>query len=168
MQVKIREWKVEDLDPLIALANNKRIYDQVRDLFPYPYTLEDGKQWLLQNIGITPVINFVIEVNGNFAGSIGMVPQTDVYRCNVEIGYWLGEPFWGKGIATQAVVLIEDHIWQKYPNVHRIYATTYEQNKASMQVLAKNGFALECIHKEGVIKNGQLLDEYMWVKFRNT
>ena len=168
MRVKIREWKVEDLDPLIALANNKRIYDQVRDQFPYPYTLEDGKQWLLQNIGITPVINFVIEVNGNFAGSIGMVPQTDVYRCNAEIGYWLGEPFWGKGIATQAVALIEDHIWQKYPNVHRIYATTYEQNKASMKVLTKNGFALECIHKRGVIKNGQLLDEYMWVKFRNT
>ena len=166
MNVRLRPWQANDLEPLVAVANNKQIYDQVRDMFPHPYTLDDGKYWLSVNVGVTPVINFVIEVEGEFAGSIGMVPQTDVYRCNMEIGYWLGEPFWRKGIATKAVDLIVNLIWHQYPHVHRIYANTYEHNEASQQVLKKNDFVLESVHKKGVIKNSQLLDEYVWVKLR--
>ena len=166
MNVRLRPWQTNDLEPLVKLANNKRIYDHVRDLFPHPYTIDDGKHWLSVNVGVTPVINFVIEVDGQFAGSVGMVPQTDVYRCNMEIGYWLGEPFWEKGIASRAVELIVNLIWHQYPEVHRIYANTYEQNEASKKVLLKNAFELECVHKKGVIKNGQLIDEYVWVKFR--
>ncbi|HTH30175.1 MAG TPA: GNAT family N-acetyltransferase [Lacibacter sp.] len=165
--VKLRPWIENDLAPLVSLANNKEIYDQVRDLFPHPYTLEDGKYWLSVNVGITPVLNFVIEVDGQFAGSIGMVPQTDVYRCNMEIGYWLGQAFWGNGVATKAVELIVNLIWHQYPHVQRIYANTYESNEASQQVLRKNDFILECVHKKGVIKNNKLLDEYVWVKFRD-
>ena len=165
--VKLRPWMETDLEPLVALANNKHIYDQVRDLFPHPYTLDDGKYWLSVNVGVTPVINFAIEVDGQFAGSVGMVPQTDVYRCNMEIGYWLGEPFWGKGIATKSVELIVNLIWHQYPNVHRIYASTFERNEASQQVLKKNDFVLESVHKKGVMKNNKLLDEYVWVKFRD-
>lgn len=165
--IKLRPWIESDLEPLVTLANNKLIYDQVRDQFPHPYTVDDGRYWLSVNVGVTPVINFVIEVEGQFAGSIGMVPQTDVYRCNMEIGYWLGEPFWRKGIATKAVELIINLIWHQYPLVYRIYANTYEHNEASQQVLKRNNFILECVHKKGVIKNNKLLDEYVWVKFRD-
>ncbi len=166
MNVRLRPWQANDLEPLVKLADNKRIYDQVRDLFPHPYTIDDGKYWLSVNVGVTPVINFVIEVDGQFAGSIGMVPQTDVYRSNMEIGYWLGEPFWGRGITSKAVELIVNLIWHQYPEVYRIYANTYEHNEASKKALLKNAFELECVHKKGVIKNGQLIDEYVWVKFR--
>ena len=166
MKVKIRPWRKEDKKPLLQLINNKKIWDNVRDRLPNPYTEKDAEEWLKLNVGITPVLNYVIEVDGKFAGSIGMVPKEDVYRCNMEIGYWLGEPYWNKGIVTRAIALVEDIIWKNYPEVVRIYADVYEHNKASMRALEKNGFHQEAIHKKAVIKNNLLLDEYVWVKLK--
>jgi RimJ/RimL family protein N-acetyltransferase len=165
MHISLRSWLNKDLKPLVELANNKKIWQNVRDSFPHPYTTKHGEQWLSLNVGITPVLNFVIEVDGQFAGSIGMVPKTDVYRCNMEIGYWLGEPFWGKGIATKAIEKICDLIANDHPHINRIYAEVYETNKASMRALEKNGFHLESIRNKGVIKNGVLMDDWVWVKF---
>jgi RimJ/RimL family protein N-acetyltransferase len=167
MEIILRPWLNKDLEPLTLLASNKKIWDQVRDYFPHPYTLKDAKEWLALNVNVTPVLNFAIEVDRQFAGSIGMVPKTDVYRNNMEIGYWLGEPFWGKGIASKAVAEFCDMIWNEYPHVNRIYAEVFETNKASMRVLEKNGFSLECIRKKAVIKNNRLLDDWVWVKFRS-
>jgi [ribosomal protein S5]-alanine N-acetyltransferase len=164
MKVIIRPWKKEDKAPLLKLVNNKKIWDNVRDRLPFPYSEKDADEWLKLNVGVTPVLNFVIEVDGKFAGSIGMVPKEDVHRCNMEIGYWLGEPYWNKGAATKAIALMVAHIWKEYPDVVRIYADVYEHNKASMKALEKNGFHLEAIHKKAVIKNNVLLDEYVWVK----
>jgi [ribosomal protein S5]-alanine N-acetyltransferase len=165
MHIRIRPWLAKDLEPLATLANNKKIWNNVRDYFPHPYTAQDAKEWLALNVGITPVLNFVIEVDGQFAGSIGMVPKTDVYRNNMEIGYWLGEPYWGKGIATKAITLICEFITKEYPHINRIYAEVFEGNKASMRALEKNDFELECIRKKAVIKNDVLLDDWVWVKF---
>lgn len=167
MDILIRPWLNKDLKPLVELANNRKIWDNVRDIFPHPYTEQDAKEWLALNVDVTPVFNFVIEVDGQFAGSIGMVPKHDIARNNMEIGYWLGEPYWGKGIATKAVELICTVIWKDYPEVNRIYAETFEFNKASMRALEKNGFELECIRKQGIIKNDVLMDDYVWVKFRS-
>lgn len=166
MKVKIRGWRKEDKTPLLKLVNNKKIWDNVRDRLPFPYTDKDADEWLKLNVGITPVLNFVIEAGENFAGSIGMVPKEDVYRCNMEIGYWVGEPYWNKGVATKAINLLEQLIWKDYHDVIRIYADVYEHNKASMKALEKNGFHLEAIHKKAVIKNNVLMDEYVWVKLR--
>jgi [ribosomal protein S5]-alanine N-acetyltransferase len=165
MNVQLRPWLANDMEPLAQLANSKIIWDNVKDYFPHPYTIENAKQWLSLNVGITPVLNFVIEVDGYFAGSIGMVPKTDVYRCNMEIGYWLGQPYWGKGIATKAIALMCRFILREYPHINRIYAEVFETNKASMRALEKNDFVLECIRKKAVIKNGVLLDDWVWVKF---
>lgn len=166
MKVIIRSWKKEDKAPLLKLVNNKKIWDNVRDRLPFPYTGKDADEWLQLNVGVIPVLNFVIEVDGKFAGSIGMVPKEDVHRCNMEIGYWLGEPCWNKGVATKAIGLLVEHIWNEYPEVIRIYADVYEHNKASMKALQKNNFHLEAIHKKAVIKNNILMDEYLWVKLR--
>ena len=168
MQIHIRPWHAKDLGPLATLANNKKIWNNVRDYFPHPYTSKDAKEWLTLNVGITPVLNFVIEADGQFAGSIGMVPKTDVYRNNMEIGYWLGEPYWGKGIASTAITLMCDIIWQNYSHINRIYAEVFEGNKASMRALEKNGFELERIRKKAVIKNDVFMDDYVWVKFRTS
>jgi [ribosomal protein S5]-alanine N-acetyltransferase len=167
MQIALRPWLNKDLEPLAALANNKKIWDNVRDYFPHPYTLKDAREWLALNAGITPVLNFVIEVNGQFAGSIGIVPKTDVYRNNMEIGYWLGESYWGKGIATKAIGLMCELIWKEHPHINRIYAEVFANNKASMRALEKNGFELECVRKKAVIKNDLLMDDWVWVKFRS-
>jgi ribosomal-protein-alanine N-acetyltransferase len=165
MSIILRPWQKNDLEPLQQLANNVLIYNYVRDRFPHPYTLNDAKEWLALHIGITPTTNFVIEADGKFAGSIAMVTKEDIYRNNIEIGYWVAEPYWNKGIATKAIELICDFIKQHYNQVNRIYASVFESNKASMRVLEKNGFALESIHKNGIIKNKVLLDETIWVKF---
>jgi [ribosomal protein S5]-alanine N-acetyltransferase len=167
MQVVLRPWLNQDHEPLVALANNKKIWDNVRDYFPHPYTSNDAKEWLVLNVGVTPVLNFVIEVDEQFAGSIGMVPKKDVYRNNMEIGYWLGETYWGKGIATKAIELVCKLIWNNYPHINRIYAEVFETNKASMRALEKNGFKLECVRRKAVIKNGLLMDDWVWVKFRS-
>lgn len=166
MSVLIRAWKPEDIIPLVTLANNQKVWSNVRDSFPHPYTEEDAKEWLALQLGVTPVLNFVIDVHGEFAGSIGLVPQQDVYRCNMEIGYWLGEPYWGKGYTSKAIALICGLIWKEYAAVTRIYAEVFEHNIASMKALEKNGFHLECIHKQSVIKNNRVLDAYLFVKFR--
>ena len=166
MKIAIRPWKKADKIPLLQLVNNKKIWDNVRDRLPFPYTEKDADEWLKLNVGITPVLNYVIEVDGKFAGSIGMVPCEDVHRCNMEIGYWMGEPYWNKGIITEAISQIVEIIWNDYPEVIRIFANVYEFNNASMKALLKNDFALEAIHKKAVIKNNLLMDEYLWVKLR--
>ncbi|HET9057827.1 MAG TPA: GNAT family N-acetyltransferase [Chitinophagaceae bacterium] len=166
MKVVIRPWKKEDKKPLLKLVNNKKIWDNVRDRLPFPYTEKHANEWLKLNVGVTPVLNFVIEVDSEFSGSIGMVPKADIHRCNMEIGYWLGEPYWNKGVATIAVRLLVEHIWRRYPDVVRIYADVFENNIASMKVLQKNNFRLEAVHKMAVIKNNILMDEYVWVKFK--
>lgn len=168
MQVVLRSWLNKDLEPLTLLANNRKIWNNVRDYFPHPYTEKDAHEWLALNVGVIPVLNFVIEVDGQFAGGIGMLTKRDVYRNNMEIGYWLGEPFWGQSIATIAISQICEIIWNNYPHINRIYAEVFETNKASMRALEKNGFELECVRKQSVIKNGALMDDCLWVKFRSS
>ncbi len=165
MSVLIRAWKTEDAIELVNLANNKKIWSNVKDFFPHPYTKQNAKEWLALNVGVQPVMNFVIEADGSFAGSIGMIQQQDVHRCNMEIGYWLGEPYWNKGYVTKAIELICEIIWRDYSHINRIIAEVFEHNTASMKALEKNGFALESIQKEGVIKNDVLLNSYLYVKF---
>ena len=164
MQVQLRNWKREDIPSLVTLANNKKIYDNMRDLFPHPYTLNDAEEWISRNENRIPVTNFVIEVNGQLAGGCGMMIFGDVYHHCAEIGYWIGEPFWGKGIATEAVKLLLGKIKTEFPDTIRVSAEIFEHNVASMKVLEKNGFHLESIRKKAVIKNNIIMDDHVWVK----
>jgi ribosomal-protein-alanine N-acetyltransferase len=159
----IRQWKKEDAASLTAIANNKNVWLNLRDAFPHPYTLGDAFAWIEHTSKAKPIENFAIEYNGSIAGSIGVVPRADVYRKTIEIGYFIGEKYWGKGIATKAVSLLLDYIKQHF-SVVRIYAEVFEHNKSSMKVLEHNGFHLESIRKKAVIKNNAILDDYVWVK----
>lgn len=163
MNVVLREWKKSDAAALAKLANNKKIWDNVRDRLPYPYTKNDAKEWLSLVKKQKTVTTFCVEADGEVAGSIGFTLKDDVYRKNAEIGYFIGEQFWGKGIATEAVKQLVGYI-QKKIDVIRIYAEVFEYNKASMKVLEKNGFYLECIRKKAAIKNNVVLDDYVWVR----
>ncbi len=162
-KIVLRPWQKEDAQALAAIANNRQVWENVRDYFPTPYTVLDAEQWLESIRAIHPVQNFAILYQGRIAGNIGIVPKDDVYRMNVEIGYFVGEEFWGKGIATEATRLLVEYIKQEF-NVVRIYAEVFETNKASMRVLQKNGFYLEGIRRKAVIKNGVIMDDYVWVK----
>ncbi|MDB5250316.1 MAG: family N-acetyltransferase [Segetibacter sp.] len=163
-RVQIRSWKPEDAGPLAAICNNKKIWLNVRDTFPHPYTVGNAVEWISFTLGQKPIKNMAIVYNGNIAGSIGVTPKEDVYRKSIEIGYFVGEAYWGKGIATLAVAQMMEYIKTNF-EVVRIYAEVFGHNKASMKVLKKNGFHLEGIREKAVIKNNEIMDDYVWVKF---
>ena len=165
MAVIIRQWQWTDLPNLVLYANNVNVWNNVRNYFPYPYTEEHGKAWLEKTIGVEPVTNFAIDVDGIAVGGIGVILNADVYVMSAEISYWIGEPFWGQGIATEAVRQMVEYIFY-YFDIVRLYAEVFESNKSSMRVLEKNGFYLEGVRRKAVLKNGVLLDDYIWVKLR--
>jgi len=161
--VVLRPWQKQDAQELASIANNRNIWNNVRDALPSPYTVMDAMQWIAHVNGQQPVLNFAIVYQGNIVGSIGCVPKQDVSRKSVEIGYFVGEPYWGKGIASRAVHLLNDFVTTRL-DVVRIDAHVFAQNKASMKVLLKNGFYLEAIHRKAAFKNNQFLDDYVWEK----
>ncbi|MBS1948908.1 MAG: GNAT family N-acetyltransferase [Bacteroidetes bacterium] len=165
MKAQIRPWKNEDAKALAYAANSDKIGATLRDGFPFPYTKEDAEQWLSFNIGKEPVTNFAILATGQIVGGIGFLLKDNIYRKNAEIGYWLAEPFWNRGIATEAVRLLINHIFSGF-DIDRIYAEVFSNNPASMKVLEKNGFQLDAIHRKSIIKGNHILDAYHWAKLR--
>jgi [ribosomal protein S5]-alanine N-acetyltransferase len=163
MKIIIRPWKKEDIHLLAAIANNINVWNNVRDRLPHPYTEKDAEAWINFTLSQNPLTHFAIEADDVPVGSIGFLLKDDVYKKNIEIGYFLGEPYWGKGIATEAVKQLVALLVADY-DVIRIYAAVFENNKGSMRVLEKNGFELEAIHRKSVFKNNVLLDEYVWAK----
>ena len=135
----------------------------VRDRFPHPYTVKDAIEWISFTLSQKPLQNFAVMYKGEVAGSIGITPKDDIYRKTIEIGYFIGEPFWGRGIATEAVAHVLNYISREF-DVIRIFAEVFENNKASMRVLEKNSFRLESIRQKSVIKNNVVMDDFVWVK----
>lgn len=163
MSLILRRWQTEDAQALANIANNRHIWNNVRDRLPSPYTVTDALQWIAQSKTDKLHTNFAVVCDDELTGSIGYIRKEDVYRKNVEIGYFIGEQYWGRGIATHAVAMLLDCIIAETDAV-RIYAEVFEYNKASMKVLQKNGFYLEGIHRKAAIKNNTIVDDYIWVK----
>ena len=162
-KIRLRAWKKEDAKQLADIANNKNIWDNLRDSIPYPYALSDAEKWITHCNLQKPAVNFAVIYNEVVVGSIGCTPKTDVYHKSIEIGYFIGELYWNKGIATHAVRILLDYIEKQF-DVVRLFAEVYAYNKASMHVLRKNGFYLESIRRKSAVKNNVLLDDYVWVK----
>jgi ribosomal-protein-alanine N-acetyltransferase len=164
-QFILRPWQRDDAKSLVRHANNPRIAGNLRDGFPNPYSLKDAKAWLEMLKGNRDDIILAIEVEGEAAGGIGLHGLKDVYRFNAEIGYWLSEAYWGRGIMTDAVGALVEYGFMQTRWL-RLFASIYEHNISSMRVLEKNGFRLEAIHKKAVIKGGRLLDEHLFALLR--
>ena len=164
MNIHLRHWRPEDADSLVRLANNKKIWDQLRDYFPFPYTHAHAQKWIGSHAGNKNSTHFVITADHKLAGAISLIPREDIYRCSAEIGYWVGEPYWGKGIATAAVKQLLEFTEQRFPHIVRVYAEILASNKASFRVLEKNGFYLESERKNSVIKNQVIGNDTVWVK----
>jgi ribosomal-protein-alanine N-acetyltransferase len=157
----LRPWRPEDALALVKHANNPHIAENLRDGFPYPYRPEDARQWLEMVGDNREDIILAIEVDGEAAGGIGLHGLKDVYRFNCEIGYWLSEVHWGKGIMSEAVASMTGHAFTQTYWL-RLFASVYERNIPSMRVLEKNGYTLEAIHKKAVMKGGLRMDEYLY------
>jgi ribosomal-protein-alanine N-acetyltransferase len=170
----LRSWNLEDLDTLVRFANNKKIADNLTDAFPHPYTREDGIAYISAHHhdmvphpdGIhEPGKVFAIDVNGIACGSIGIFPQTDIHRKNAEMGYWLAEEYWGRGIMTEAVKQVVEYGFKTF-GINRIFARPFSTNLASQRVLEKAGMKLEARFEKALFKNGQFLDELVYSVFK--
>ncbi|WP_417236945.1 GNAT family N-acetyltransferase [Bizionia paragorgiae] len=163
--VELRNYHLEYIPDFVKYRNNPKIYKQGFDKTPDPYTYEHAKELFIIQIEKKIKERFLIFSEDEFCGEIGIWLKDDVNRCNAEIGYFIAEPFWGKGIATQAIALMTEYAFNAFDLV-RIVASVFEYNIGSMRALEKNDFILECVQKKGVVKNNKLLDNYIWVKFR--
>ena len=166
MDIKLRKWNEADLDNLVKYANNQNVAKWLTNGFPHPYTYEAGKAYLSMIANDNPTKVFAIEVNGEAVGSIGIFPQTDIHEKNAEMGYWLAEEYWGKGIMTQAIREIVEYGFSTFEIV-RIFARPFSTNLKSQRVLEKAGFELEARLKRALFKNGKFMDELIYARFND-
>lgn len=158
MNHQLRVWTPEDIPSLTFHINNINIWNNTRDGLPHPYTEEDAENFIKMNMEHEgPAENFAIDIDGKAVGGVGFVMGSDVERISAEIGYWLGEQYWGRAIMTSAVQEAVKYAFETLP-VMRIYAGVFEYNIPSMKVLEKAGFKKEAILRKAVIKNGKILD----------
>jgi [ribosomal protein S5]-alanine N-acetyltransferase len=160
-EFRLRPWQSGDEVPLVAHANNYKIWLNLRDTFPHPYTLEDAQTWVQFAPSFPNSLNLAIEIDGAACGGMGLLFQSDVHRRSAEIGYWLGEAYWNRGIVTAAVKLLSAYAFRHY-DICRLYAGIFQYNQASMRVLEKAGYQLEAVHRLAVTKNGRTVDEYLY------
>jgi RimJ/RimL family protein N-acetyltransferase len=165
MDVAIRKWQKGDEQELANQANNKKIFNNLRDLFPHPYTITEAKKWIRFNLNIDPPENMAIIVDGKVAGGIGIKRMEDIYHLNMEIGYFLGEEYWGKGITTEAVRQFVEFVFKTF-DIRRIFAPVFEFNIASQKVLEKIGFRKEAILHQSLYKNGKFHNEIIYALLR--
>lgn len=160
-EITIRPWLLKDKENLIQFANNPRIAGNMTDGFPYPYTSDHAIGFLGMVMSMEPLRIFAIDYKGQAIGSVGLHPLTDIFKMNMELGYWIAEPFWQQGFATEAVRLMVDYGFKEFP-VQRIFARPFARNKASCRVLEKVGFTLEAELSGTIIKNNLIEDEKIY------
>lgn len=166
MEFKLREWELSDVASLAEHANNIRIWQNVRDYFPHPYTESDAYEFIQMVKGKSgQVTDFAVEIENKAVGGIGIVLNSDVERISVEIGYWLGESYWGNGIATEAIKRMSEYAFKHF-DIVKIYASVFEYNTASMAVLRKNNYELEAILKKAAIKENRIIDIHYFSLFK--
>lgn len=165
MYITLQAWTLEQKEKLAEYFNNVHIWNNLRNYIPHPYTEEDAEKYISEQLVIFPTQNFAILNEGDLVGGIGINLCQDIYIMNVELGYWIAEPFWNTGIATIAVGLMTNYVFENFA-INRIVAEVFDYNKASMRVLEKNGYHLESVRRKGVLKNNILLDDFVWVKHK--
>ena len=158
---EVRTWRKSDLESVVRNANNRRIWLKLRDQFPYPYTKRDGQTFLRHMRDRDPETVFAIAVDGKAVGAIGFVLQKDVDSVSAEVGYWLGEPFWGRGIVTEALVAVTRYAIDAC-GLTRVYALPFASNTASCRVLEKAGYTLEGHLRRSAIKDGRIVDQLQY------
>jgi ribosomal-protein-alanine N-acetyltransferase len=161
----IRSWQPGDEPSLVRHANNYNVWRNLRDRFPHPYTMDDARFWIEQASKEEPETNFALAVDGAAVGGIGLILQPDIYRRSAEIGYWVGEEFWGRGIVSEAVRTITGWAFDSF-DICRIYAAVFEWNPASMRVLEKAGFQFEARLRKAVTKEGKTVDDLIYAIVR--
>lgn len=149
----------DDLDALIIHANNFEIAKNLRDVFPYPYTANDAGNFIKIAENNTNIL--AIRLNGQLIGTIGITPGSDIHKNQTELGFWIGQQYWNKGIMSACIKSYSSYIFENF-DFNRIYCEVFSDNISSIKVLEKCGFVKEGVLRQSVIKNGQIKDTYIY------
>lgn len=159
--LQLRPFITQDADALYLQANNSKVVAYLSQLFPHPYSIADALTFITHTQDCNPVEILAITFNNTVIGAIGVHPQKDLYTKTIELGYWLGEGYWGKGFATQAAALGIAYARQHW-QFNRVVAKIFANNIASQKVLLKNGFVQAAVFNNAIYKNGVYYDEYVY------
>jgi ribosomal-protein-alanine N-acetyltransferase len=165
--IKLRSFKQSDAYRMAELANNENISRNLTDGFPHPYTITHAEDFIKKFMEQDPMTIFAIEYKGEYVGNIGLVKGTDIHRKSAEIGYFIGEPYWKKGIATTAINLITDYGF-KHLDIVRIHTGIFEYNTVSQRVLEKCGFKKEGVFQKAVFKQDKFWNEIRFAKIKGS
>lgn len=168
MKCRIRKWELSDAGNLAKALSNKKVQDNLRDGLPYPYTEQDGKIFISDMLSAdeNQIFAFAITVDNIAVGSISIFRQGNIHRQTAELGYYIAEEYWGKGIMTEAVRQICEYVFSE-SDIIRIYAEPFAYNTASCRVLEKAGFQYEGTLRSNAIKNGKVIDMKMYSKIKD-
>lgn len=160
--ILLRPWKISDAEELALIADNKKIADNLRDGFPNPYSIKDAVSWISQVLPENePTRFFAVLIGNDLAGSISIVTKSDIYRKNVEIGYFIAGKYWGRGTATTAIMEVTSYAFREF-DIVRVYAEPFADNTGSRRALEKAGFIHEATFCKNVFKNGLLKDSCIY------
>lgn len=157
----LRDWRRDDAPSIARYANNRKIWLNLRDGFPHPYNRQHAEKFIARALQSIPTTLFAIATHDEAIGSIGLMLGADVHRFSAELGYWLAEPFWGRGIMTGAVKCVTAYAVEAL-GLHRVFAEPYTNNVASAKVLEKAGFVCEGIMQSSAFKDGTICDQFLY------
>ncbi len=164
--ITIRPWQLDDKPALLRYGNNRNVWVNLTDIFPHPYTPDDADRWLWRcGAQQQAHTNMAIEFAGEAIGATGIELKQDVYRKSADIGYWLGEPYWGRGFATCALRLMTDYAFANF-DITRLQASVFEWNPASARVLEKCGYKFEARLRQRIFKDSRYADELIYTRLR--
>ena len=164
----LRPWSARDEDALVRYANNRNIARTLRDAFPHPYTRDDARQWLEARAADDgPTLDFAIELDGEAVGSVGLKTRSDILRRSLEVGYWLAEPLWGRGLVPEAVSAVVDYAFATFHEIEVVQAHHIASNPSSGRVLEKCGFRLDGRLRRAAIKEGVVEDLLVYSRTRD-
>jgi [ribosomal protein S5]-alanine N-acetyltransferase len=163
---QIRSYRPADAEAIVRHADNPRVVANLTDAFPHPYTFDKAREWLDMAVNQEVEALFAVADDHELVGAIGLHLEQDVFYRTAEIGYWLGETCWGRGIASAAVDAFTAYTFENFEDIVRIQAHVFANNPASARVLEKAGYDLEGRLRSSVFKNGELLDQWMYAKLR--
>ena len=161
----VRSFRDTDAAELARHANNRKVWLQLRDRFPHPYTIDDACRFIVFARDADPETDFAVTVGSLAVGAIGLTLHDDVERCSAEVGYWLGEPYWGRGIATRALAAFTRFAFATF-DLERLYAVPFASNAASRRVVHKAGYQLEGRMRLSAIKDGTMHDQLLFATLR--
>lgn len=168
MLIRIRKWRLSDAADLAAALSNPKILKNLRDGLPYPYTEEDGRAFISSMLAAEEkdTFAFAVTADGRAVGSVGAFRQPNIHSRTAELGYYLAEEYWGKGVMTQAVQMLCGYVFS-HSDILRIFAEPFADNAASRRVLEKAGFSFEGILRQNAVKDGRVLDMAMYSRLKD-